>query len=32
MHTKIFSKFANYNTIYKNKEVLKEGYNPETLD
>ena len=32
MHTKTFSEFVNYDTIYKNKEVLKKGYNPETLD
>jgi archaeal cell division control protein 6 len=32
MHTKTFSEFINYDTIYKNKEVLKKGYNPETLD
>jgi Cdc6-like AAA superfamily ATPase len=32
MHTETFSKFINYDIIYKNKEVLKKGHNPETLD
>jgi archaeal cell division control protein 6 len=32
MQTKTFAEFVNHDTIYMNKEVLKKGYNPETLD